>query len=1768
MKIGITAQIQFSLFSGGAGGTSLALAEVFRNTGHDVWLINTNPSVEWWDDCPSLKQLWASTTCKLSDLGQGILPGNGQPFDLVIEVDKPSFPSGADRKRVSKKNVWVLRKSPILHDIEASLFPFDNGIRNIEGFDYVWAFDQTCCEDDLKYLELLTRSKATLSPFVWSPSPVEVHRAETKAPEWSQVTENLGKENPWRVHICETNNSAASSMTLPLVIMKDVKQRGGFPVKEWVSHNSEHVSKSQFFLQNVKKHCEIADLSGSFMGRQRIIDWVYDAKSCILSHSRFIPLRPFHLDAAWVGIPMVHNSPFLQGLTGSGYERLYYPDNQVVAATQALQQLQKDYEAKDGIFNAAARNTTRQAILAGISPFSSSVCTRYNELMNIVLNIPSVPLVVAAPVVAEAPVEVAAPVVLVAPVEVKQKVLKVVFTDMWDDFNPTYNMFTVMMNEAGRHLENPVKAEGYTLEMLKGEKPDLVIFGPFGQQWYTVEESVPKVHFTGENSKIISHDSVKLNIGFQHADFMDQQYLRLPLWMLEIDWFGVDKEKIANPKPLPIDRCTKIYTEDIPRKTKFCSFVVTNPCNPVRNNSFMWLSQYKHVDSAGRLFNNVGDAIFAGLGGGGGELKKFEFLQNYKFCLAYENSSSQGYTTEKYLHAKAAGCIPIYWGDPKFERDFDIDGCIDARRFSTPEELIEAVRKIDETPSLWLKKFSVPALDEPRRDLTRRVLSECSRRLLKLALNSEDGLDKIPRFLGATSDKEAKELATAREGPTMNGSVEGDKLVVKTNTSHLVTQSQKREPIPSIVVCTGATMRFLPSLHQWLVGMNAQKQNPGLAIEADIWLGQDVNEDVVQELTKEFGWMRFHRFPEMKVDAFDDFWNPQHFAWKLWILNEMATRKDLSGKMVLYLDSGAFMCRWPIDWMYIAKERGICFLEDPRETNDRWCSDIFCKKLAVSQEEKNQQQLWAGAIAFEAGNTLPVELFKEALKWGKDREVIAGPKWEGVRNGKPFGHRHDQSILSILSNRFSCARYPLDLLYCGESLRRTFMTKKCFYVHRGGFQVHKPFLPEVDDCYVINLDRRADRMEKLYTNSPELKGVVQRVSAVEGKNLQMTPAIARLFRPHDFGWKKPVLGCALSHLGIWWQLANERDDINSYLILEDDVKFQPEWQKTWAEAAPHIPENYDVIYLGGILPPNRSGFELVKEKTNPYFSRVAENNFFGQQPKNRYFHWCAYSYVLSKQGARKIIEILNAKDGYWTSADHMVCNMVNVMNIYFLDPLVAGCYQDDDPRYQNSEFNDFSRVDGFDSDLWNNNECFEKGEAEILAHMNIPIDIPLALADAASLKKHSSEERVGSDTEGQAKESLVNEINTKVCKEWEQMTAVNKTNTLEARQIAFQLLENWNPNWNENTIEEFTLLADLIHEKILAGLPSREKLTFYKGKMIEVFEVVSDSNKGVVQKIVKYLDELIIMMEITTPHPVLKGKRLVGLREQNLVSTNLYEGTWLKELLGKDQSMHIYPVDETETPPTDEPILIVMRPWWPQIIRLLRYWQEANVKFYILHLSDETGMDPIFFYGWDQCLGVVRNYWRDDIDIFGEKVLVVPLGYHWTKNDGIPDVEKDTPRLPFREKIWSFAGTNWNGRQEKMANLTLLQPHDVRWFKEWNDSQMLEKDVYLNTLLNSRFIPCPGGVNAETYRFYEALECGCIPLYVRQENDTLYFEKHIKANIPMVELPSWDHAAALMYQLTNDPPVMEGYRYAILQGYKTWKLLLKEKVKILYKLDG
>ena len=1559
MRVGITVNFQYSFFSSGLSQAVLSLGEIYRVQGCEVVFVNTDDKARfWWDDLVSMKDSWSSV--HVSNL-------EGAGIDCVIEIGSQLL-TVAQRSFV-KKCVWFSRKAPLFHDIEASLFPFERADRNLDGVSEIWLYEEICSSDDCQYIELLTRKPVRLLPYIWTPSAIELYRQETQAPVWPQVS---GMADKWSIHICETNNSSTSSCTIPLLTMREVRRANRCSLNSMVKiHNAENVKTTQFFRSNILDHVfsDITDMSGQFMGRQRIVDWVYDPKSVIIAHSRFTTLRPYHFDALWVGIPLIHNSKLLCRL-GESVSKGYYRDNEISEAVAAFERIVEGPGTVEGLIE------IRKKILDEFSPLSARAQKIWKDGMDLVLSMPS-PLP-SPPPVTQAPSA--------------EKPLRVGFTCMWDSFQPDYNMFTLMLSEAGKGFGKDVVGVSIDSMPEGAEEVDILIFGPFGDRWQKVSDKIPKIHYTGENSPPINRQDIELNLGFRHVDMNNSSYLRLPLWMLEINWFRADANRIVNPKPLPIDRCCKADLDEA--RNKFCAFVVTNPRQQMRNSAFHWLCQYKRVDSAGRLFNNIGSEIFAGLGGGGGEIRKLEFLKNYKFCLTYENESAPGYTTEKWLHAKAAGCVPIYWGDPKFEREFDIGGCIDARDVVTPQQLIELVSKVDNDDALYRNMRSKPALDDVRRDLVRRTLSECARRIWSIAGVGQLDLDKIPRFLGYTSDSDESASASASEASAL------------------------KEPLPieSTVFVTGCNERFLSSLQIQLTNLDGHRKS--VELTAIVYLMNDVSVDSENTFKNSFPFAEFRRFPP-PLGTFADIWDPQHFAWKIWILNEICGDAKLAGRPILYMDTGVMMCRWPLSWLAAVREKGICLLEDPRQKNKSWCHDVFIRRLDVTAEELEQQQIWAGSLAFIAGHATPTTLLKDSWKWACVREVIVGAKWSGMRDGAPYGHRHDQSILSVLSARMLVHRMPLDEVYCDISLRQTFLSKRSLYCHRGLFQMHTPVATGIDDAYVINLDRRSDRMEKFKAAHPDLDRV-HRVSAFEGSKLRLTPKIARLFKPHDFNWKKPVMGCALSHLSLWTQLLSEPDDISSYLIMEDDAKLSPEWRKTWENIQKHnaLPADWDVVYLGGILPPNKEVFtKALIEPVNEYVARIRENTFFGQPKPNRYMHFCAYAYVLSKRGAQKIIDVLKAKGGYWTSADHMICNLQEFMNIYFTNPLVAGCFQDEDPVYCASQFNDFCRLDKFDSDLWNNNEHFSKEEVGVIGG---ELDIMGALEDARSRA------------------------------------------------------------------------------------------------------------------------------------PVAKKKegRFVSFEPYDM--SNFYEFAWFKRMFGS-MNLEIECLDKS-VQVADGSIIVLMRPT-SEHIGCMEAWAAAGAKFYVLHMSDEYGIDPIGFYKLAQ--GVIRCYYRKDVAESGT-VAVIPLGFHWSVANCEPIIH--TPRPPFRDFLWSFVGTEWAGRKEKLAPLEAVPgDHKLVFMDKWNSASMLGREESLSILLNSWFVPCPAGNNSETFRIYEALEAGAVPIVVQEPGMEDYFT-FIGRYLPLMLATSWQHAAQLVYTLKSQPEIYEKYRLQLLEAWENCKLHTKTTV--------
>lgn len=1539
MRIGITADIQYSIFSAGHPNAAMAAMEAFQAGGHEVvFLHNGTTEAIWWDDVKALESRCPHTTVEQAG-----------KLDLVVEIG--FFLTPIQRSSLNTRCIWYCRKAAIFTDIESTVYGSRLGGRNLEGVSAIWLADLYNTQEDIKYLNTLYPNVPVIMlPWLWTPTIVEAHLKDTSGPVWPTLNQDFTK--PWSLHITESNASNTSSCTLPLVILRHSHLKSPLPIAKLHVHNAEPYVESKYFKGNVLDHCSLKDLSVNLVGRQRIVDWANEYNSVILSHNRFVPLKMANLEAVWVGIPLVHNNTTLKEL-GHGLERLFYSENCVSQASDALQVAITKTDTIPYATNTEELSALRADILRRFSPEANSASwleALSNSLGNqtVVVNMNPEP-----PIMKQYNIE-------------KPREFNILFTDMWDQYNESYNTFILAMKNA---LPNLV-VNGYSPKTLPPSvKPDLHIFGPFSSQWRSYHDGVAKVHFTGENTRPIQE--AQLNIGFNHVDSNDASYLRIPLWMFSIDWFSANLAQIRNPLPIPIDSCVKAITRE---RTKFCAFIVTNPSNQLRNQMFHALNAYKPVDSAGRLFNNVGDAIFAGLGGGGGELKKHEFLKDYKFCIVFENSSSEGYATEKLLHAKAAGCVPIYWGDPSITKDFDPTGFIDVTGCKSVEEMVQMVKEVDESPAKWEQMAKVPALSTEKVDTVRSTFSQMVKRFLQISGN-QDLVSDVPTHIGASYT-----------------------------------------PVKIPLLVTAATECFTASLLDWLNNVKKHKTTlPDLS--ARVYIGSDISENTLKVMKQQYiDFVEFVRFPKETPADFPDFWNPEHYAWKLWMYNHLASDPSLLGRLVFYMDCGTILVRWPNEWLEYSRRAELSLLEIT-ETNRNWCNPSCFSILEVTEKEKDSRQLLGGIALFKSGSSNAIDFFREAYKVACIRDVIVGEKWAGFDpNENPYGHRHDQSIMSILACRHNVARYPFDNVCCYSSARTTYYTGKSIYIHRGEYKSHEPLLTGIDDAFVINLDRRQDRRAAFLEYHADLKGKVRRLMGIDGRRLSLTADLARLFKPNDFFWKKAVMGCALSHLKLWTMLVNEPEEIQSYLIMEDDCRLKSGWQEAWKAVYPKLPTNWDCIYLGGILPPNKDGFLRVLEDVAPGLSRIAPNSMLGQNPPSRTFHFCTYAYILSREGARKLLDTVNQRGGIWTSIDHVMCGGNSGFNIYVMTPLMAGASQDDDPVYINSDFNNFSRLDNFDSDLWNNDDRFTSEDI------------------ASNLEKS----------------------------------------------------------------------LGLNIEKTVTDL--------YNTQPVEVKPAAS----------------------------------FVSLDICNLTNTSIYETPWLQELFGKIPfKIEQVSMDKPLTT-YDNLILVIIRPKWSEQFQWITKIIESKKSFKILHMSDEFTQDPCFFYESPQVTGILRFYPREEL-LGDPKVLTIPLGYHW---------QNTAKQRPFNERkyIWSFSGTNWKNRSSELEPLMSIENKYVSFFPEWNHPEQLQMNDYMQLLSETKFIPCPRGNNVETFRFYESLECGCIPVFVELP------EVLSDMDLPFIQTNTWEQVAELIRELEGDKDAMEAYRSSIQLWWNAYKRYLKDAV--------
>ena len=208
---------------------------------------------------------------------------------------------------------------------------------------------------------------------------------------------------------------------------------------------------------------------------------------------------------------------------------------------------------------------------------------------------------------------------------------------------------------------------------------------------------------------------------------------------------------------------------------------------------------------------------------------------------------------------------------------------------------------------------------------------------------------------------------------------------------------------------------------------------------------------------------------------------------------------------------------------------------------------------------------------------------------------------------------------------------------------------------------------------------------------------------------------------------------------------------------------------------------------------------------------------------------------------------------------------------------------------------------------------------------------------------------------------------------------------------------------------------------------------------------------------------------------------------------SLWELDWLRYLVSDVQQNIEIEADPTKIKTNENTVLICNHAVpYRYVLDELR---SKGKQYVIVLLSDENLRDPCEWLHDPQCLGLMRNYVHPG-QLTNPKVKVFGLGY---KRGFCEHLSGDQTR----DLQWSFAGTPHGERKQMLDMFADLKPNRSHFCRGFNANDGLDTAEYVKLLESSKYALCPPGQDSmDSFRIYEALEAGCVPVTL---NNSLQF---------------------------------------------------------------
>ena len=210
---------------------------------------------------------------------------------------------------------------------------------------------------------------------------------------------------------------------------------------------------------------------------------------------------------------------------------------------------------------------------------------------------------------------------------------------------------------------------------------------------------------------------------------------------------------------------------------------------------------------------------------------------------------------------------------------------------------------------------------------------------------------------------------------------------------------------------------------------------------------------------------------------------------------------------------------------------------------------------------------------------------------------------------------------------------------------------------------------------IVNLERRNDRRNTTTTlmKNASITGY-NFYKAVDGKELVSTNELKQLFNGNDFGNRRGVIGCALSHLNLWKDLLVDKEN-EYYIIFEDDLSIPD--INNFKIRIDNLKENEvfekkEMLFLGYHMFQNkRNEVKHIYDSLSD-INDISNNNIVSsikvEKLNNDLYIGGTFAYSINKIGAKKMVDYIE-QNGIKHGIDY-VMKIVPTIEKYELQPLI------------------------------------------------------------------------------------------------------------------------------------------------------------------------------------------------------------------------------------------------------------------------------------------------------------------------------------------------------------------------------------------------------------------------------------------------------------------------------------------------------------------